>query len=596
MKTTLYGITIFSILAVLPKKESISLNTITYGTNSTQMPPPAPLGTIYSKNNWTDAADFITNGNTTATPAAGYINISSSTKDDWNNTIHITGYQTKLEKWRFKLRFKIINWAGDSYGLGFGLKSANANVQNDVMGFVQTTSSGIGGLYILKSNRIIVTTGPSLGVALNDTIDMEGIFYDSVFHFTARNITSGITANVSYTFASNGSTHVVPNTSHFSLMELGGTHQIQQIEISSEELTDSRLVTVGDSKTIGYFSNTFAGRYGAQLNRNYAPALINAGGADRVTNVLNRKDELIRLSPDKFLLSIGSNDIRFGSSLAQLQANYDSLVRILQATGASVYHIVLPEDYTKPLGVNLLAFKNWVAATYPANYINVWDSLSASNLLKGIYDTGDGVHLNQAANDKIYEAIIASNKLGSGVTLPVKLLSFTAKKINSTTGTISWETDPSFQAETYEVLKSTDGIHFESLSVLSSTLSTRYNCTDNTLSPGRTYYKLKITERSGSISFSNIISIQNKEELIKLTAFQNQGGSKIIFNITASKSIIINWQLVLSNGQKLLQHTEQLHKGSNSIKVDLPVNNKGVHYLKISTTGNTDNISFPFIK
>jgi lysophospholipase L1-like esterase len=596
MKITLYGITILSILAVVPKKESIRLNDVTNEINSAPMRPPAPLGTIYSKNNWTDAADFITNGNTTATPAAGYINISSSTKDDWNNTIHITGYQTKLEKWRFKLRFKIINWAGDSYGLGFGLKSANANVQNDVMGFVQTTSSGIGGLYILKSNRIIVATGPALGVALNDTIDMEGIFYDSVFHFSAHNITSGTTANVSYTFASNGSTHVVPNTSHFSLMELGGTHQIQHIEISSEELTDSRLVTVGDSKTIGYFSNTFAGRYGAQLNRNYAPALINAGGADRVTNVLNRKDELIRLSPDKFLLSIGSNDIRFGSSLAQLQANYDSLVRILQATGASVYHIVLPEDYTKPLGVNLLAFKNWVAATYPANYINVWDSLATSNLLKGIYDTGDGVHLNQAANDKIYEAIIGSNKLGSGVTLPVKLLSFTAKKINSTTSTISWETDPSFQAETYEALKSADGIHFEALSVLSSTLSTRYNCTDNSLSPGRTYYKLKITERSDSISFSNIISIQNKEELIKLTAFQNQGSSKIIFNITASKSIIINWQLVLSNGQKLLQHTEQLHKGSNSIKVDLPANNKGVHYLKIRTTSNTDNISFSFIK
>lgn len=596
MKTTLFSFAILLILAALPKNEKIGLNAIPNEINTTKMTPPAPFGIIYSKNNWTDAADFITNGNTSATPNAGYINISSSTKDDWNNTIHITGYQTKLEKWRFKLRFKIINWAGDSYGLGFGLKSANANVQNDVMGFLQTTNSGIGGLYILKSNRIIVTSGPTLGISLNDTIDMEGIFYDSVFHFTAHNITSGITANLSYTFASNGSTHVVPNTSHFSLMELGGTHQIQHIEISSEELTDSRLVTVGDSKTIGYFSNTFAGRYGAQLNRNYAPALINAGGGDRVTNVLNRRDELLRLSPDKFLLSIGSNDIRFGSTLTQLQANYDSLVRILQATGASVYHIVLPEDYTKTLGVNLLAFKNWVSATYPSNYINVWDSLSASNLLKGIYDTGDGVHLNQAANDKIYEAIVASNKLGSGVTLPVKLLSFTAKKTSSTTSTISWEADPTFQAETYEVLKSGDGIHFEPLSLFSFTSNSRYSCTDNTLSPGKTYYKLRMTEISGNITFSNIITIENKEQLLKLTAFQNQSGADILFNINASSSLVINWQLIKSNGQKLQQHTEQLHKGANIIKARLPVNSKGIYYLNISTAGKKENISFPFIK
>lgn len=105
-----------------------------------------------------------------------------------------------------------------------------------------------------------------------------------------------------------------------------------------------------------------------------------------------------------------------------------------------------------------------------------------------------------------------------------------------------------------------------------------------------------MTEISGNITFSNIITIENKEELLKLTAFQNQSGADILFNINASSSLVINWQLIKPNGQKLLQHTEQLHKGANIIKARLPVNSKGIYYLNISTAGKKENISFPFIK
>lgn len=56
MKTTLFSITIFSILAVLPKKERFSLNAIPNEINSNPIAPPAPFGIIYSKNNWPDAA------------------------------------------------------------------------------------------------------------------------------------------------------------------------------------------------------------------------------------------------------------------------------------------------------------------------------------------------------------------------------------------------------------------------------------------------------------------------------------------------------------------------------------------------------------
>lgn len=558
-------------------------------------PPTTPFGTIYNQNSWNNTNDFIATGNATATLSGNYVNISSSTKDDWNNTVNITSYQTKLEKWRFKLRFKIVAWAGDSYGLGFGLKSANAYVQNDVMGFLQTTNSGSGGLYILKSGRVTVATGPTINFALNDVIDLDGEFYDSIFHFTAYNTTSGTSASLSFTYATNGSTIAVPNTSNFSLMELGGTHQIQNIEITSNELAEANIATVGDSKTIGYFTNTFTGRYAAQLNNNYAPAIINAGGADLVTNVLNRQDELIRLSANKYLLSIGSNDIRFGSSLTQLEGNYDSLVRILQATGAKVYHIVLPEDYTKPLGVNLLAFKDWVAATYPAYYIDAWDSMSTGNILKGIYDTGDGVHLNQQGNDKIYEAIVASNKLND-VTLPADLLVFTAQQTGDHKAGIYWKTDPLQQADTYMLLKSNDGINFEQLVSVSFNLTGVYNYADNDFTNPVSYYKLKMTENSGFVRYSNTIVVHNQQNAAGISGVQKISENEFAFTCNTSENITVSWQVIDAAGRKMKEGRQQLFKGTNQIKITMANRRNGICYLKIISPGKNSSVVFGFIK
>jgi len=556
---------------------------------------PNPLGIIYSKSSWTNTADFITHGNTTAVLSGTNVNISSSTQDDWNNIIDITGYRTKLEKWRFRLRFRIITWSGSSYGLGFGLKSANQYVQNDVMGFIQTTNSGAGGLYILKSGRTIMASGSSaLGVALNNVIELEGDFHDSVFHFTAHNITSGNTASASFTYATNGSTLVVPNASNFSLMELGGTHQVQSIEISSEELTGGNIVTIGDSKTIGYFSNSFAGRYAAQLNNVYPSVVINAGGADRVTHVLNRQQELTMLAPSKYLLCIGSNDLRFGSTLTDLQHNYDSLVQILLATGATVYHFVLPEDYTKSLGVNTVPLRDWVAATYPAYYINVWDSMASGNFLKGIYDTGDGVHINQAGNDKIYQALVASNKL-EGSVLAVRLLSFTGNRLSRNKGKIEWKLDPFQQADTYVILKSRDGVHYSEIGMMPSNNNASYTYFDYNLQPGMNYYKLSMIENRSDTVESNVLAINNAQQGILFYGWQQLQPGQFLFSFNSTLTVPASYSVTDMNGRTVCSGRQLLKPGQNEVKIELYPYHKGVYYFKLLTDSNGEQYIQPFL-
>lgn len=553
----------------------------------------ADYGTIYSGNSWTNNSDFIPNGNTSASLSGNYINVTSSTQLNYSNTIYITSYETKLSRWKFKARFKILSFTSNSYGIGFGLKSANPNVRNDVFGFIQTSNTGIGGLYILKSDATVFASGSSLGVALNDVIDVDASLNDSVFTLNAVNVTSGNTASVSYTYVWNGSPKVIPNTSYFSIYELGGVHQIQNIDISSTEKKGASIVVIGDSKTAGYFASSFAGRYAAQLNTAYPVTVINAGGADRVIEALARINELKQLAPSKYLVCIGTNDLRFGSSLTTLQTNYTNLVSQLEATGAEVFHIQMPEDYTKSNSVmpqNLLSFKNWIQAQYPSKYINgVWDSLANVDRLKGIYDYSDGVHLNQAGNNKVYEALVASGKLNNTVVLPLKLLEFDATRLNEKSVQIHWKVDDANEAQRFILRRSNDGSHF---SIIKEIIEQNENFTfiDNLIDQKGKFYQLELIDNSGKSTFSKIVFVKaDKNGFVKLQAISGNSLQLLIDAYLVSNTFYL---IIDTDGRTIKKGEINLRRGQNDVHISIRELKASTYYLIIDYNGEYRTISF----
>jgi lysophospholipase L1-like esterase len=575
-------------------KKSIWLTLMVLGIRAGLYCQPSDFGTIYSNNSWSVATDFITNGNATATLSGNYINVTSSTQLNYSNTIYITNYQTKLSQWKFKARFKILSFTNNSYGIGFGLKSTNPNVRNDVFGFIQTSNTGVGGLYILKSDATVFASGPSLGVALNDVIDVDASLNDSVFTLNAVNITSGNTASVSYTYVWDGSPRVIPNTSSFAIYELGGVHQIQSIDISSTEKKGASIVVIGDSKTAGYFAYSFAGRYAAQLNTAYPVTVINAGGADRVMEALSRINELKQLSPSKYLVCIGTNDLRFGSSLMILQANYSNLVSQLEATGAEVYHIQMPEDYTKSNAVmpqNLLLFKNWIQTQYTSKYINgVWDSLTNVDRLKGIYDYSDGVHLNQAGNNKVYEALIASGKLNNAIVLPLKLLDFNAKKLNNNTVELRWIVDNANEAQKFILRRSNDGNHFLPIKEVDAQNKIEFTFIDNSTDQKDRFYQLELKDISGKSTFSKIVFIKaGKNGFANL---QTISDNALQFSIHLEYSSMVSVSILDASGRIIKSVSSYLHSGSNSLQIDIRNLKPSTYYLIAELNDRKDAISF----
>ena len=103
-------------------------------------------------------------------------------------------------------------------------------------------------------------------------------------------------------------------------------------------------------------------------------------------------------------------------------------------------------------------------------------------------------------------------------TLAIKLVSFTGKKIQNT-AELSWEiTDNSTPAK-FEVLKSDNGKNFVSVGSLPGMkMKLTYSLTDNSIVAGNNYYRLKMYDDDGSVTYSNIIVIMNGSKGIVISA------------------------------------------------------------------------------
>lgn len=107
--------------------------------------------------------------------------------------------------------------------------------------------------------------------------------------------------------------------------------------------------------------------------------------------------------------------------------------------------------------------------------------------------------------------------------LPVTLIKFNAK--NEKNGTLlSWIVSNEIQVKEYEIERSSDGIHFSSLAIVSSSGNSShrtYNYKDEIPLNGTNYYRLKTIDISGGFAYSYIINIIYKNEQTQINVFPN---------------------------------------------------------------------------
>jgi len=175
--------------------------------------------------------------------------------------------------------------------------------------------------------------------------------------------------------------------------------------------------------------------------------------------------------------------------------------------------------------------------------------------------------------------------------LAIKLQSFNAEK-QGDNALINWRVGLSSTAKSFEVLKSTDGRNFSTLKNMDAVTNIPdYSTVDNALVVGPNYYKLKIVDANGSISYSNIAVVYNKYKGFEITSMI----PTVVTNsamLSVATSVKANGKLIVIDavGKLIYNQNISLLTGNNNFNLNFSNLAAGVYYIYAYSNDGKSNI------
>ena len=104
-----------------------------------------------------------------------------------------------------------------------------------------------------------------------------------------------------------------------------------------------------------------------------------------------------------------------------------------------------------------------------------------------------------------------------------------------------------------------------------------------TLGYDKLYYRLRITDKDGSYTYSNIVTLNIYTGLsARVTVFPNPTDKESVVLVSSPKEQKINWQLVDLTGRVVMGKEVVIKKGDNRIVLDMSKLQSGVYYLQVN--------------
>jgi hypothetical protein len=171
--------------------------------------------------------------------------------------------------------------------------------------------------------------------------------------------------------------------------------------------------------------------------------------------------------------------------------------------------------------------------------------------------------------------------------LPIFLESFNARRLSATSAEIVWEIGAGSTPRDFEVLRSSNGRDFSSVSnVAGSETVLSYRYVDNTLPPGTSYYRLKMTDIDGTVTYSSIVAVINgSTEFVINSLMPTLVTSRAKLSVSAGENSSL--QTIVTDLSGRIVHT-QLHKvvpGSQDLWLNLQNIPAGAYQLSAFVKG-----------
>lgn len=212
----------------------------------------------------------------------------------------------------------------------------------------------------------------------------------------------------------------------------------------------------------------------------------------------------------------------------------------------------------------------------------------AKGLIGAASTVSAGVYKMTMAN------IAPDNDYSWGVTsdatiLPIQILSFKADLIDNNNVNLMWQISASSNPKLFVIESSNDGVEYKSIGSINGTAQTNYQFTDNSINKiGYQYFRLKMVDIEGKISYSNTIKIYiNNVNFYITNIYPQPAKSKSVF-VTIISPLKGKVQLLVTSamGALVIKKDIELEKGENSIPIAISNIANGVYFI-----GCTDGIN-----
>jgi hypothetical protein len=180
------------------------------------------------------------------------------------------------------------------------------------------------------------------------------------------------------------------------------------------------------------------------------------------------------------------------------------------------------------------------------------------------------------------------------VVLPVTLVDFTARAIDSKSVLVQWNTSAEINSDYFIVEKSSDALSFSEgqRTLAKNSNGARYSFTDYMPQTGTNFYRLKMVDKDGKFAYSKIVSvfIQNTHEALSVSPAYISN-NQVRINISSTKSQPATVFIIDASGKRIGSTPVALNKGINNISTSANLAS-GVYYVKVATTNDQVTTTF----
>ncbi|MGV3545781.1 MAG: polysaccharide lyase family 8 super-sandwich domain-containing protein [Pedobacter sp.] len=176
-------------------------------------------------------------------------------------------------------------------------------------------------------------------------------------------------------------------------------------------------------------------------------------------------------------------------------------------------------------------------------------------------------------------------------TLPVQMVSFTGQAKGNAVS-LNWKTASETDTDKFTLYRSTDGKNFEQLTELkaagnsSQTVDYAYRDTTLPINMPLVYYRLKLTDKDGSVSYDHIVDVKLSLTTEGVVLYPNPVSSTLNISYPVNKAHKAVVRIADMSGKTVHSSTHQVIAGVQQLSIDVSALPKGVYLVRVADTVN----------